>query len=153
MALSNNHDERHTDPSASSSGDDQQPTSTSIQSAAGDQPIGAVPPGYDWPTHGGYLGCLLGLMMSCLVGGFVGSTLFAAINHYHLLPFAASTVLFIALAIAVVYGFARAGWSLGKRLYREYPEADPAIASTDALHGESGEAGMSERNEPVPPTP
>ncbi|MGH2505564.1 MAG: hypothetical protein ACRDID_23885, partial [Ktedonobacterales bacterium] len=23
---------------------------------------GATPPGYDWPTHGGYLGCLIGVM-------------------------------------------------------------------------------------------
>jgi len=41
---------------------------------------GAVPPGYDWTTHGGYLGCLIGLMASCLFGAFLGSTLFAALS-------------------------------------------------------------------------
>src|SRR5258705_11876483 len=41
---------------------------------------GAVPAGYDWPTHGGYLGCLLGVMASCLLAAFFGSTVFAALG-------------------------------------------------------------------------
>ena len=47
---------------------------------------GAVPPGYDWPTHGGYLGCLLSLIASCLIGGFLGTTLFAALGYSHGCP-------------------------------------------------------------------
>ncbi|HET9981480.1 MAG TPA: hypothetical protein VFQ32_13610, partial [Ktedonobacterales bacterium] len=38
---------------------------------------GAVPPGYDWPTHGGYLGCLLAMMPACLIAGFLSSTFVA----------------------------------------------------------------------------
>ncbi len=43
---------------------------------------GATPPGYDWPTHGGYLGCLLAVMFACLLAplgyivvGFLGAFL------------------------------------------------------------------------------
>ena len=153
MSLSSEHDESHSERSAAPSGDDQQLTNNSIQGESAQEPIGAVPPGYDWPTHGGYLGCLLGLMVSCLVSGFVGSTLFVAINHYHLLPLAASVVLFIVVAIAVVYGFARAGWMLGKRLYREYPSDDASTTPMQASEGDGDGADILEPNEPVPPTP
>ncbi len=54
---------------------------------------GAVPPGYDWPTHGGYLGCLLSLMASCLIGGFLGTTLFAALGYSHAVPKVVAAVL------------------------------------------------------------
>ncbi|MBF6589396.1 MAG: hypothetical protein IVW57_02555, partial [Ktedonobacterales bacterium] len=32
---------------------------------------GAVPPGYSWPTHGGYLGCLVGVITGSIAGGFL----------------------------------------------------------------------------------
>jgi hypothetical protein len=78
---------------------------------------GAVPPGYDWPTHGGYLGCLLGLMASCLVTGFLGSTLVAVIAA----PPLVRGLLDVTVAVVAILGLGRLGWVLGKRLYREYP--------------------------------
>jgi hypothetical protein len=83
---------------------------------------GAVPPGYDWPTHGGYLGCLLSFMASCLIGGFLGSTLFAALSYRRIVPAVVAIVLTIAVYAAVFIGLGRLGWTLGKRFYREYPQ-------------------------------
>jgi uncharacterized membrane protein YedE/YeeE len=83
---------------------------------------GAVPPGYDWPTHGGYLGCLLSLMASCLIGGFLGSTLFAALSYWRIVPAVVAILLTIAVYAAVFIGLGRLGWILGKRFYREYPQ-------------------------------
>src|SRR5579871_3443198 len=50
---------------------------------------GATPPGYDeWPTHGGYLGCLMGVVLglvlaplSYILFGLVGSALFPHMGY------------------------------------------------------------------------
>jgi len=86
---------------------------------------GAVPPGYDWPTHGGYLGCLLGMMPACLVGGFLGSTFVAFLNKAGVVPPVVAGLLVVALFVICVYGFGRIGWVLGRRFYRKYPRAEP----------------------------
>jgi hypothetical protein len=88
---------------------------------------GAVPPGYDWPTHGGYLGCLMGLVVAFLVGGFLGSFLVGLISVTPLAVLVAAPAARI-LCIAVVFvatliGLGRAGWVLGRRFYREYPRS------------------------------
>lgn len=86
-----------------------------------DPQAGAVPPGYDWPTHGGYLGCLLGLMASCLLCGAVGAPI-AEFSDHHLMPapLAIGITLLLAALFAVILG--RVGWVLGRRFYREYPQ-------------------------------
>lgn len=100
----------------------------------------AVPPGYDWPTHGGYLGCLLGLMASCLIGGFVGSTFFPTLAHYHWMPGWVAGLLTVMVFVLIVVVVGRLGYILGKRFFREYPQpgrktwgedddyVDPAVA-------------------------
>ena len=81
---------------------------------------GAVPPGYDWPTHGGYLGCLLSLMASCLIGGFLGSTLFAALSYHEVLPQPVTITMTVAVYLVIIIGLGRLGWVLGRRFYRQY---------------------------------
>ena len=70
---------------------------------------GAVPPGYDWPTHGGYLGCLLGMMPACLVGGFLGSTFIAWLNAAKIVPPVVAGLLVVVVFILCVLGFGRLG--------------------------------------------
>lgn len=113
----------------------------------------AVPPGYDWPTHGGYLGCLLGTMASCLIGGFVGSTFFPTLAHYHWVPGWVAASLTVVVFVAIVFGIGRLGFVLGKRFYREYPQpapktwgedddyVDPALAEIAASNSENAESG------------
>ena len=81
-----------------------------------------MPPGYDWPTHGGYLGCLFGVIASCLIGGFVGSTLFPALAHYNLVPGWVAGVLTLVVFVLLVAGIGRLGYALGRRFLREYPQ-------------------------------
>jgi len=87
---------------------------------------GAVPPGYDWPTHGGYLGCLLGLVMACVLGGFLGSFLVGLTSVtplgflVHAAPARIAIIVGVFLATLVALG--RLGWMLGRRFYREYPQ-------------------------------
>ena len=83
---------------------------------------GATPPGYDWPTHGGYLGCLLGVMTSCLIGGFVGSTLFPALAHYNFMPGWVAGLLTLVVFVLLIAGIGRLGYVLGRRFLREYPQ-------------------------------
>ncbi len=97
---------------------------------------GAVPPGYDWPTHGGYLGCLLGMLPACLVAGFLSSTFvawpwFNGKSNLH--PVLASAVI-VALFVVCVYGFGRIGWVLGRRFYRKYPRPGPTWGEDDGAH-------------------
>lgn len=104
----------------------------------------AVPPGYDWPTHGGYLGCLLGLMVSCLIGGFVGSTFFPTLAHYHWVPGWVAGLLTVVVFLLIVYAVGQLGYVLGKRFFREYSPptrktwgedddfVDPAVADIAA---------------------
>jgi hypothetical protein len=88
---------------------------------AEDPQAGAVPPGYDWPTHGGYLGCLFGLIVSCLLCGLVGAPL-AEISGHGLLS--APLTIGITLLLAAIFAFilGRVGWVLGRRFFREYPQ-------------------------------
>jgi hypothetical protein len=95
---------------------------TTLSQMPSESAEGAVPPGYDWPTHGGYLGCLLSLIASCLIGGFLGTTLFAALNYWRIVPGVVAIVLTIVVYAAVFIGLGRLGWILGKRFYREYPQ-------------------------------
>jgi hypothetical protein len=96
---------------------------------------GAVPAGYDWPTHGGYLGCLLGVMASCLLAAFFGSTVFAALRCSSpipgdptvkgcraLLPGSVTILLTVVVTLAIVVALGRLGFVLGKRWLREYPQ-------------------------------
>jgi len=102
------------------------PQNQEAEAAPEDPHEGAVPPGYDWPTHGGYLGCLLGLMASCLIGGFLGSTLFPALGYSNAMPKVVAAVLTVVVFLGITVGLGRLGWILGKRFYREYPQARSA---------------------------
>ena len=91
---------------------------------AGDAPE-ATPPQDEWPTHGGYLGCLLAVMFGCLFAGFFASPLVqgayrsghgAGIGYGPALNIAAIAIMLVGLVI-----FGRVGWWIGKRVYREYP--------------------------------
>lgn len=93
---------------------------------------GAVPPGYDWPTHGGYLGCILAMMPACLVGGFFGSTFIAWLNKAGIVPPVVAGLLVVALFILCMIGFGRLGWALGRRFYRKYPRSEPSWGEDDA---------------------
>ena len=88
-------------------------------------------PGRDWPTHGGYLGCLLGLLMSCIIAGFLGSTLFAAVRFYRMLPDPVAIALSVLTMFVVVVIFGRLGFVLGKRFLRYYPEAGKTWGQDD----------------------
>ncbi len=87
---------------------------------------GATPPGVDWPTHGGSLGCLMGLVTACILGGFLG-TFLVGLASVTPLSFMVGTpaerialIVIVFLLTLVVLG--RVGWRLGKRFYREYPQ-------------------------------
>jgi hypothetical protein len=109
---------------------------------------GAVPPGYDWPTHGGYLGCLLSLMASCVIGGFIGTTLFAALSVGQIVPQFVAILLTIAVYAIVIVGLGRLGWVLGKRFFREYPQERYPVWGEDDVEDEGDE----EDEEPLPQT-
>ena len=92
----------------------------------GDNAVGATPPGFEWSTHGGYLGCLIGCLASFLIGGFLGSALLGT-----LYVVGGGTAVVLALVSVVVYaclvyGLCRLGWFLGKRYYRSYQEVGDA---------------------------
>jgi len=121
----------------------------------------AVPPGYDWPTHGGYLGCLLGLMAACIVGGFLGSTFFPTLAHYHWVPGWVAALLTVIVFVLIMVAIGRLGYVLGKRFLREYPQptrktwgqdddfVDPALAdaslSSEAEADDAASGEMSGR--------
>jgi hypothetical protein len=86
---------------------------------------GAVPPGYDWPTHGGYLGCLMGVVVGLLLGGFLGSALIGLLSvspASGLVSVAAGRLMLLGLTFfATLIVLGRVGYRLGRRYYREYP--------------------------------
>jgi hypothetical protein len=94
---------------------------------------GAVPPGYDWPTHGGYLGCLLGMLPACLVAGFLGSTFVAVLNKAGIVSPVVAGILVVALFVACTVGFGRIGWLLGRRFYRKYSRVGGSWGEDDVL--------------------
>jgi predicted lipid-binding transport protein (Tim44 family) len=112
---------------------DPEPVTPATASApAEDEFEGATPPGYDWPTHGGYLGCLMGVMAGVLLGGFLGANIFAAYYNVLDLPLAVYILLNVALFIVLLIGLGRLGWWLGRRYYRYYPQpAGPTWGESD----------------------
>ena len=87
---------------------------------------GATPPGYDWPTHGGYLGCLLGVMAACLLAplgyilfGFLGAFLTRPLGGF---GFALAIILTVGVYLAAFVALSRLGWAMGKRFLREYEQ-------------------------------
>ena len=124
-------------PSTGSASDHQTPNDDMSHNGAApdtrsrpDRHEGAVPPGYDWPTHGGYLGCLLGVIASCLIGGFLGSTYFSTLS-LEVLPVWAAALLTVAVFLGCVAGLGRLGWVLGRRFYREYPQPHGPVWGQD----------------------
>ena len=108
---------------------------------------GATPPGYDWPTHGGYLGCLMGVMAGVLLGGFLGANLLSFIYIDKNLPLPVFILLNALLFLALLIGLGRLGWWLGRRFYRYYPQpAGPTWGESDA---ESGAAEAAEEQEVI----
>ncbi|HEX9038461.1 MAG TPA: hypothetical protein VF808_15875 [Ktedonobacterales bacterium] len=100
---------------------------------------GATPPGYDWPTHGGYLGCLLAVMLACLLTplgyifvGFLGALLSPTLGGVGVgLAVAVTVIGYIALFAALT----SLGWRMGKRYLREYPQPG-ANAVTEATYAD-----------------
>ncbi|HEV2235753.1 MAG TPA: hypothetical protein VGR57_03745 [Ktedonobacterales bacterium] len=96
--------------------------------AASDPYPGAVPPGYDWPTHGGYLGCVMGVVVGLVLGGFLGSFLIGLLSVSPLAGLvsgAAGRITLLALAFfATLIAAGRVGYRLGRRYYREYPQPE-----------------------------
>ncbi|HET9110638.1 MAG TPA: hypothetical protein VFN78_07430 [Ktedonobacterales bacterium] len=129
---------------------------------------GATPPGYDWPTHGGYLGCLLGVMIACLLAplgyivfGFVGAFLVHPLGGVGI---ALAVIITVGAYLAVFVALTRLGWSMGKRFLREYEQpmrpvwgeddeedyplvvdADPASSATEAPASEASLAEPDQR--------
>ncbi len=99
---------------------------------------GAVPPGYDWPTHGGYLGCLVAQLPACLIGGFLGSTLYNYLILARLLPDVVVGLLAVATFIVGMIVFGRIGWLLGRRFYRAYEQPAPTWGESDAVADNTG---------------
>lgn len=105
---------------------------------------GATPPGYDWPTHGGYLGCLLAMMPACLIAGFLSSTFVAWpwFNGKSALPTVAVFALIVITFAACILGFGRLGWTLGRRFYRKYPRGEPTWGEDDNAPSMSASASL-----------
>ncbi len=131
------------------------PESPQVVAAAPPHPEryeGAVPPGYDWPTHGGYLGCLLGLMAACLLGGFAAK-LVGLYTYYHGITGFANVFVLVAVFAVVIIACTNIGWRLGRRFYREYAphptwgESDAYVAAPpvdeSASHAEADDADHS----------
>lgn len=74
----------------------------------------------EWPTHGGPLGCLVGLMFGFLLAGFLGSTLISFVHFSK--AGAGGWYIFSAVVVMLVFSilFANIGWRIGKRIYRHY---------------------------------
>lgn len=135
---------------------------------------GATPPGYDWPTHGGYLGCLIGVMTACLLAplgyilfGFVGAFLIHPLGGFGV---ALSVLITVGVYVAVFIALSRLGWRMGKRFLREYEqpsrpvwgeddeedyplvvEADPPTASDASAAQPTSEPAAEVAAEPAPP--
>jgi hypothetical protein len=85
----------------------------------------------EWPTHGGPLGCLVSTMIGCVLAGFLAST---SISFVH---FTKAGGWFILGAVIVMLSglalFGWAGWSLGKRVYREYAPSQRQLRYQERL--------------------
>lgn len=90
---------------------------------ATNDPEGAIPPGEEWMTHGGYLGCLIAITFGCLLASFVASPLVRGLSlakQGTAIGFVVGAIILMLLGIII---FGRMGWWIGKRVYREYPES------------------------------
>ena len=110
--------------------------SMDVSGRAEDPYEGAVPPGYDWPTHGGYLGCLMGVVAATIVAMF----LTAPVLYFADIPLAVVWLLRVVIFLACIIGGGRLGWALGKRFYREYPHERPTWGESDDADVEGIEA-------------
>ncbi|MGZ3602794.1 MAG: hypothetical protein ACXVCO_12420 [Ktedonobacterales bacterium] len=106
-------------------------TSTEISEPVEDPYEGAVPPGYDWPTHGGYLGCLMGVVALSIVGTLIAAPLLALLTYSEVVPLPVSWLLTALVFVLCIFGGGRLGWALGKRFYREYPRERPTWGESD----------------------
>jgi hypothetical protein len=100
---------------------------------------GAVPPGYDWPTHGGYLGCLVGSITGCLVTGFVGANLFSFLWASGTVSGPIFVLLTLVALVLIMWALGRVGWVLGRRFYRAYEQpARPIWGEDDEMSASEG---------------
>ena len=107
----------------------------------GENAVGAAPPGFEWPTHGGYLGCLIGCIASFLIGGFLGSALLGTLYVVGGGSAVILAVVSLVIYAAIVYGLCRLGWSFGKRYYRSYQgPADTTWGEHDEFVHADGDA-------------
>lgn len=111
-------------------------TGTEVPEQAEDPYEGAVPPGYDWPTHGGYLGCLMGVVALAIVGTLIAAPLLALLTYSEVVPLPVSWLLTALVFVLCIVGGGRLGWALGKRFYREYPRERPTWGESDAAEVE-----------------
>ncbi len=81
-----------------------------------------MPPGYDWPTHGGYLGCLMGTVGGVMVGGFLGANLFSFLWASGRLAGPLFILIALFIFVGCVWALGRVGYLLGKRYYRAYEQ-------------------------------
>jgi len=127
------------DPYDASGADEQALSIDDLMNQPEDPQEGATPPGYDeWPTHGGYLGCLMGVVLALVLApvgyilfGLIGSALYRPLGYAGVwLAGIATFIAFVACFVALT----RLGWRLGKRFYREYPRplGQPAVAGPGA---------------------
>jgi ABC-type branched-subunit amino acid transport system permease subunit len=107
---------------------------------------GAVPPGYDWPTHGGYLGCLLGLMASCLIGGFAAKLVGLYTFRHHVTGLANVLLLLAVFELATIL-CTNLGWRLGRRFFREYAQK-PTWGESDEIEPPPSDASPENPAEP-----
>ena len=115
---------------------------------------GATPPGYDWPTHGGYLGCLMGVMAGVLLGGFLGANLLSFIYIDKNLPLPVFILLNAVLFLALLIGLGRLGWWLGRRFYRYYPQpAGPTWGESDTEEAAEEQEVIADANVDVTDAP
>jgi hypothetical protein len=99
----------------------------------GNDVVGAAPPGYDWPTHGGYLGCFVATLAACMLAGFLSANLLSFLYIALRWPLAVYALVTIAVFVVLLVGLGRLGWVLGKRFYRYYPQPRPTWGESDAV--------------------
>ncbi len=89
---------------------------------------------FEWPTHGGYLGCLMGMFIGCVLAGFLSSTIISFVHFVRGTSQPLFIIAAVVLMVVVIGVFGRIGWGAGKRFYRDYQQ--PVEPTTGA--GPSG---------------
>lgn len=84
----------------------------------------------EWPTHGGYLGCLMGIMFGCLAAAFIASPLVRGATHVVAnIGFQLNASALVIMLIGIMlFGFI--GWKIGKRIFRDFSETESKIPSS-----------------------